>query len=63
MKRWFPLYNEKFRLRSIISMRIILKNSDSFYDYCRPRRNRKALRMKRKPALNQSKELHAFKRR
>ena len=50
MKRWFPLYNEKFRLRSIISMRIILKNSDSFYDYCRPRRNRKALRMKRKPA-------------
>lgn len=51
MKRWFPLYNEKFRLRSIISMRIILKNSDSFYDYCRPHRNRKALRMKRKPAL------------
>ncbi len=51
MKRWFPLYNEKFRLRSIISMRIILKYSDSFYDYCRPRRNRKALRMKRKPVL------------
>lgn len=50
MKRWFPLYNEKFRLHSIISMRIILNNSDSFYYYCRPRRTRKTLRMKRKPA-------------